>query len=167
MKYKLQIIILMLVLILSVISFSDDKSTIILFFFDDSRNYTIVDEKRNVNMPEDIIQRMKIVIENLIGGSKENLINVIPENTKLKELFLDKPNKIVYIDFSEHIRKNHISGTTAEISTIQSIFKTLQINFPQTVNMVQILINGSEIDTLSGHIALSRPLPIDIFESQR
>lgn len=142
------------------------RSRIALFFLDNAEESAFILERRNVDMPEDLIEGMKVVVENLIVGSRENLINTIPKETKLKELFLDKDNKIVYIDFSDSL-KNHIGGTTAELLTIQSIFKTLHINFPQTIDKVQLLIDGREIDTLAGHIDLSRPLPIKIFEKKR
>lgn len=168
MKYTLQTITLLAVglVVLSIATFlatADNKSRIILFFLDTS-SYALKQEKRDVDMPDDVTERMKVVLRNLIAGSTEDLIDVIPQGTKLKEVFLDKPNKIVYVDFSDNLRKNHISGTTAELLTIQSIFKTLQANFPQAINMVQILIDGRGIDTLAGHIDLSHPLPIKVFE---
>lgn len=143
---------------------SADKYKITLFFLDNSEEPVLKQEKRDVDMPDDVIERMKVALRSLSSGSEEDLINVIPQETKIKEIFLDKPNKIVYVDLSDNLRKNHIGGTTAELLTIRSIFKTLQANFPKAIDKAQILINGREVDTLAGHIDLSQPLPIELFE---
>lgn len=168
MRYRIQTIILLIVglTVLSMTTFfvSADKYKITLFFLDNSEEPVLKQEKRDVDMPDDVIERMKVVLRNLSSGSEKNLLNVIPQETKIKEIFLDKPNKIVYVDLSDNLRKNHMGGTTAELLTIRSIFKTLQANFPKAIDKAQILINGREVDTLAGHIDLSQPLPIELFE---
>ncbi len=67
---------------------------------------------------------------------------------------------MAYVDFSEEIVEKHLSGSSAEISTIFSVVNSLAYNF-DAIEKVFILIEGQERETLGGHINLSRPfLPL-------
>ena len=77
----------------------------------------------------------------LIEGPKnEQLLKLIPENTKLNNVEIK--DGIVYIDFSEDFIKEQNLGEKQEKLIINSILKTL-IELSE-VNGIKILINGNE-----------------------
>jgi spore germination protein GerM len=62
---------------------------------------------------------------------------------------------VAYVDFSKDIVEKHLSGSSAEISTIYSVVNSLAYNF-DSIKRVFILIEGREKETLGGHISLSK-----------
>ncbi len=121
----------------------------------------LVIDKRIIYLKGDIIESLKQIIEELIKGSTAGLINPIPNGVQLKGVFFNPRTHCVYVDFSGALSKAHIGGITAELLTIQSIIKTLKANFPEEIQMVQILIDGKEAETIAGHIDISRPLYLE------
>ena len=51
----------------------------------------------------------------------------------------------------------HPGGTLNELLTVYTIVNALTVNLP-AVTAVQVLVDGKEVDTLSGHIDLRQPL---------
>ena len=61
------------------------------------------------------------------------------------------------MDFSRELSLNHISGSAAEIATVFAIVNPLVRNF-DSIKRVFILVDGTERETLNGHVDLTRPL---------
>lgn len=95
------------------------------------------------------------VAQGLIKGSRGPLDPVIPVGTRILGVKVD--GNIALIDFSVHIKKNHWGGTTAELLTVFSVVNSIALNF-NSIEKVQILIEGERFDTLAGHIRLDKPL---------
>lgn len=102
-------------------------------------------------------ERLNQVVTALIKETPTNYRNPIPRGTILNKVYIDS-QKIAYLDFSHHLASGQIGGTTAELMTVSSILKTVLDAFPDDVLHVQILIEGKEQETLSGHINISQPL---------
>lgn len=102
-------------------------------------------------------ERLNQVIAALIKETPPNYRNPIPRGTVLNHVYIDS-QKIAYLDFSHHLASGQIGGTTAELLTVSAILKTVFDAFPDDVLHVQILIEGKEQETLSGHINISQPL---------
>ena len=95
------------------------------------------------------------LIKELIKGPKsDNLIATIPPQTKL--LGVEIKNKTLLVNFSQELKKEHWGGTAGETMTVYSIVNTLAQS--DEIEQVKILIAGAEIETLAGHMELSRPL---------
>jgi hypothetical protein len=62
-----------------------------------------------------------------------------------------------YVDLSREVAAAHTGGTLDEILTVYTIVNALTANLP-AITAVQLLIDGKEVDTLSGHVDLRRPL---------
>ena len=60
------------------------------------------------------------------------------------------------MDFSQDLVKHFVGGSTGEEMLVGSIVNTLT-EFPE-VKQVQILIEGSPVETIAGHMDLSVPL---------
>ncbi|MEN6565574.1 MAG: GerMN domain-containing protein [Veillonellales bacterium] len=90
----------------------------------------------------------------LAGTNKPNTVSVVPKGTKVRNLWLQ--DHIAYVDFNDKIVKNNTGGSAAEMLLVGAIVNTLT-EF-QEVHKVQILVEGKNIDTISGHMDISEPL---------
>lgn len=113
---------------------------------------------------KDLNEKILKTFEELIQGPSGDLINPIPEGTRILNLFLDKEG-ILYLNFSQEIKANHPGGISSEHMTASSIVFTALNNFPE-IKGVMILIDDEEHTSLAGHLDISRPLKIaEVFET--
>jgi germination protein M len=140
-----------------------DEPMPIKVYFATKEGYLKAEERKIFKSKEKINQIKQSILELIKGPNNQELTKTIPDQTKLREVYLainEKNQIIVYVDFSQEISSNHPGGSTLELLTIYSIVSTIIDNFEE-VYAVQILINGCEKDTLAGHIDISKPLPIE------
>lgn len=127
--------------------------TVILFF--PSENDALLHrEEREIIAESSQGEQAKRIIEELFKGSRRGYLSPIPPETKLRELFITKEG-VAYVDFSKEIKEKHLSGSSAEISTIYSVVNSLSYNL-KSVKKVFILIDGGERKTMGGHIDLTQ-----------
>jgi germination protein M len=129
--------------------------SVTLYFLSGDDNYLHAEKREIIDHPSVVHQAIQ-TIEELLKGSQNGMISPIPVDTELREFFITKRG-IAYVDFSGEIREEHLSGTSAEMGTVFAVVNTLTYNF-KTIKKVFILIEGSEKETLAGHVDLSRPL---------
>lgn len=135
-----------------------EKREVALFFLSENDTY-LHSEKREIDAGVSVVRQAKQTIEELIKGSERGYISPFPPQTKLRELYMAGEG-VAYVDFSKDIIEKHLSGSSAEISTIYSVVNSLTYNF-DSIKKVFILIEGRERETLGGHISLSKPfLPL-------
>ncbi|HSE41146.1 MAG TPA: GerMN domain-containing protein [Acidobacteriota bacterium] len=99
------------------------------------------------------------VLKELTVGPKADLVKTLPDGTEARDLFITKDG-VAYADFSGALSEKHQGGSLAEMNTVFSIVNSLTLNFPE-IKRVQILIEDHAVDTLNGHMDLSRPLGPD------
>jgi len=87
--------------------------------------------------------------------------SAIPAGTYLNEAYVDQ-HATGYLDFSNHLIKNHIGGSSAEYLTLKAILETIHLNFPEQIKKVQILIEGREVESIAGHFDTSQPLDVQV-----
>ena len=131
---------------------------ITLFFFQ-PESLELVGSTRELRLSNDKLERLKQVIGALLDPPPPTLINTTPKGTLLSEVYLDEQST-AYLDFSGALSAAHIGGTTAELLTVRAILKTVQANFGEDIRHVQILIEGQEVDTIAGHVDVSKPLSL-------
>lgn len=130
------------------------KVEVELYFSSKDAKY-LVKETRQIPKIGDTISQSKAVLNELIKGpTSKDLYPTIPEGTQIRELYLHE--NTAYIDFSKELIRNHIGGSSGEIHTIFSIVNTLTLNFPK-IKYVQILVEGNEVETLTGHLDTTLP----------
>jgi len=129
--------------------------SITLYFLSEDDNYLHAEKREIIDHPSVVHQAIE-AIQELLKGSRDGLLSPIPVDTELREFFITKRG-VAYVDFSGEIREEHLSGTSAEMGTVFAVVNTLTYNF-KTIKKVFILIDGSEKETLAGHVDLSRPL---------
>lgn len=134
------------------------KIEVVLFFLSEKDTY-LHSEKREIDADVSVVRQAKLAVEELLKGSQLGYISPFPPETKLIELHVTRGG-VAYVDFSKDIVEKHLSGSSAEISTIYSVVNSLAYNF-DSIKRVFILIEGREKETLGGHISLSKPfLPL-------
>ena len=95
-------------------------------------------------------------LQSLLTGTKEKgQTTVIPKKAKLRSVTVK--GGVATADFSKEMQENFSGGSTGEEMLVGSIVNTLT-DFPE-VQKVQILIEGAPVETLSGHMDLTEPLP--------
>ena len=131
-----------------------------LFFFD-TNSLRLAGEERKLELSQDVTERLKQTITELLTDSISGLYQTIPKGTQLYEVFVDEQST-AYLDFSHHLKDDHIGGTTSEALTVAAILRTVKVNFPDEIRKVQILIEGLETDTVGGHVDISKPLNLSL-----
>ena len=131
-----------------------EAKTVLLFFLseDDSLLHP---EQREILSGPSIVEEAEQAVEELIRGSDKGYVSPLPPETKLRQLFVTKDG-VAFVDLSREIMEEHPSGSSAELATVYSIVNTLAYNF-KPIKKVFILVEGSEKETLGGHINLSQP----------
>jgi spore germination protein GerM len=127
---------------------------VVLFFLSEADELLHPEERVIVSGPTPEGEARRVV-EELIKGSRQGLISPLPSEAQLRQVFLTKEG-IAYVDFSREFSDLHPSGSSAEIDTVYCLVNSLAFNF-KPIKKVFILVNGSEKETLGGHISLTEP----------
>jgi hypothetical protein len=112
--------------------------------------------ERDVAYGEGADEQAREIIAAQIAPVVEPLVSAIPPGTTLRAVFVTKTGD-AYVDLSREARATHPGGTVNELLTVYTIVNALTVNLP-AVTGVQVLVDGREVDTLSGHVDLRRPL---------
>ncbi len=132
----------------------------VVLAFADREGLGMVEERREIAVPEDPGARAKRILEELADGPKDRgLVRTIPKDTTVRSVVFDDAGG-AFVDFSRELVANHPGGSTGELLTIRSIVRTLSANFPE-VESVRVLVEGKEIETIAGHIDASVPFLVD------
>ena len=133
---------------------ADRKIKARLFYVaDDGRTLTSVEQ--DVPFAERPVDQAKAIVTAQLAPVAEPIVSAIPVGTTLRALFITGSE--AYVDLSRELAANHPGGSMHERLTVETIVSALTANLP-AVTSVQILVDGKELETLAGHIALSRPM---------
>ena len=127
---------------------------------DDHRN--LVSQTLTIDLPSNLGLALERVLVSLL--SLPNDTSPIPFGTYLNQVYVDQYST-AYLDFSNHLNKNHVGGSDAEYLTLKAILETIHVNFPDNIVQVQILINGREIESIAGHFNTSQPLNVQVADN--
>jgi spore germination protein GerM len=125
----------------------------LFYVADDGRSLTSVE--REVAYGADPGAQAKAILEAQIAPAAEPLLSAVPAGTKLRAVFV--ANGEAYVDVTGEMIAAHPGGSLNELLTVYTIVGALTANLP-AVNAVQILVDGKEVDTLTGHVDLRQPL---------
>ena len=107
-------------------------------------------QNQEIQLESSTQKQAKQVVELLLRRS-----SAIPRGVQLREVFITSQG-VAYVDLSRELVQNHPGGTSAEQLTVFSLSNTLIANFP-SIQMVKILVEGREVQTLAGHLDLTNP----------
>jgi len=126
-------------------------------FFASEDGQRLVATEREVALGEGVVAQARSILEaQLSAEAPAPLVSTIPKGTALRGIFVSQRNE-VFVDLEPSIRTAHPGGSFQELMTVYTIVNALLTNLP-TLQEVQILIGGQEVDTLAGHVDLRRPL---------
>jgi spore germination protein GerM len=112
--------------------------------------------ERDVAYGEGPDEQAREIVAAQIAPVIEPLVSAIPPGTTLRAVFITRTGD-AYVDLSREATASHPGGTVNELLTVYTIVNALTVNLP-AVTAVQVLVDGKEVDTLSGHVDLRRPL---------
>ena len=104
------------------------------------------------------VQRSKQIINALIASAPTAEQRTLPADATLVEFYL-LPDGTGVADFSDALATATPSGIVSEQMAVDSIVKTLAANV-DAVRRLKILIHGQEVETLAGHVDLTRMFPV-------
>ena len=142
------------------ISEPDNKQFIeqeITLYFGDSQAMFLVPEKRIIEIEKDSPIADAVVTELITGPQNKDLSPTIPQGTRLLSLKIE--DRVAYLDFNKEFRENHPGGSSGETMTLISIVNSL--TELDSIDEIQILIEGEIYETLAGHWDISKPITRD------
>ena len=123
-------------------------------YYPDDSGMKLVEVEREIII-DDSTDKYTAAVETLLEEpGEENLTKIFPKNAAIKSVTVK--DGLAIVDFDGGFLKNFVGGSTGEEFLIGSVVDTLT-NFPE-VKQVKFLVDGAEIETLSGHMDLSTPL---------
>lgn len=123
-------------------------------YYPDDSGMRLVEVEREIFV-DDATDKYTAAVESLMDEPLEdNLTRIFPKNASIRSVTVR--DGMATVDFDGSILKGFVGGSTGEEFLIGSIVDTLT-NFPE-VTSVRFLVDGQEIETLSGHMDLSAPL---------
>jgi germination protein M len=131
----------------------------ITLYFADEAAGALLPEKRRVELSGNIPATAVRLFDELVKGPQSaELQPTIPPGARLLNAYhLDG---MLVLDFSNELQANHSGGSAGELLTVYSIVNTMAENLPG-VTQVKIMLESNEIESLTGHLDLTRPLVPD------
>jgi germination protein M len=96
----------------------------------------------------------------LIEGSRSGANSPLPPETTVRAVFL-AADGTAYLDLSSEAQSNASPGIRGENLAVYSLVDSLAANIP-SVKSIKILIQGQEVETLSGHVDLTNNFVADV-----
>jgi spore germination protein GerM len=127
----------------------------VTLYFGSSDGSSLVTEYREINSTREVLENLRRVIEALVSGPQGDGVASIPASVRLRGVFIH--DRTAFIDFTQEIVSEFSGGTAAEYLLVSSLVQTICANFPD-VDAVRILVEGEEVNTIGGHLLVSRPL---------
>ena len=127
----------------------------VFLYFASSDGQTLIAETRTIKecqLDEDCLQDTILA---LISGPESGLVPILPTSVVLRGVTV--VDSLVNVDFSQELIAAHPGGTQSELLTVYGLADTLTVNFPHP-RQVQVLVEGSPVPTLKGHVDLRQPI---------
>jgi spore germination protein GerM len=125
-------------------------------YFSDRDSQFLMAENRVLKSPQEPEFFARTIIEALIKGPQQGLARTLPAATAIRAIFVTQEGTC-FVDLTSAVTENHPGGIQSELLTVYSIVNSLVLNVPQ-IKAVKILVNGTEANTLAGHIDLQTPI---------
>ena len=117
--------------------------------------------KREVPLGEGPRAQGRQILESELEPAPPPYLSLIPRGTTLRAFYVSDRGD-AFVDLSPEVSSMHPGGSTNELLTVYAIVNAVTANLP-SVERVQILIDGKQVDTLAGHVDLRRPFERDTF----
>ena len=129
-------------------------------FYASADGLALVPVRQEVTLAEGLVPQGREILTAQLQGAPPPYVSVIPEGTLLRAFYVTGRGD-AFVDLSFEAASQHMGGSSTELLTVYAIVNAVTANLA-TVQRVQILIDGREADTLTGHVDLRRPLQQDL-----
>ena len=137
-----------------------EETRTVTLYYPDRQAESLVAEAREIAVRDGFEAQVKAVIQALSDGPENgDAVNAFPGGAAIIQVFWVEDEQTVYLDFNAELVADHPGGSTGEYFTIAMILRTIGENFP-AVRRVQLLIEGSPVETIAGHYDVGEPLDI-------
>jgi hypothetical protein len=130
-----------------------------LFWSSGAQDGSLMPVTVDLPLSNEPVLRAKQVLNTLLAGPVDAELRTVPPDAVLLAFYL-LPDGTGIADFSEAMATSIPSGIESEQMAVDSITKTLEANVPQ-VRWLKILVHGQEVDTLAGHLDLTRTFVVN------
>ncbi|MBF0566126.1 MAG: GerMN domain-containing protein [Nitrospirae bacterium] len=130
-----------------------DANTPIKLFYPDATELKSVTVK--VAQTFDNVKIAQIALSELFSGANLPVKGLFPADTKILGAYYGI-DRVFYVDLSAEFQKNFHGSTLEEFMLLKSVYETIVSNIE--ADDVSILVNGAQIESLSGHFYLKYPL---------
>jgi hypothetical protein len=114
-------------------------------------------ELRPVPLPAETEARIRTVMAELLAGPTSGLAPTVPYPAELRAVFVTD-NGRAYVDITAP--PEPLEGSHSELMLVYGVVNSILLNTPDLV-AVQVLFDGREFTTLTGHLDTSRPLVLN------
>jgi hypothetical protein len=125
-----------------------------MFWSSGAEDGSLASVRVDLPLSKEPVTRAKQVLNTLLAGPSDFDLRTVPPDAVLLAFYL-LPDGTGIADFSEALSTSTPSGVQSEQMAVDSITQTLGANVPQ-VRWLKILIHGQGVETLAGHIDLTR-----------
>jgi hypothetical protein len=130
----------------------------IILYFGSHDGNNLIPESRELNDCMDQETCVQATVQALINGPVGDLAPIFPSHTVLLEVSEKQGTAVV--NFSRDLQQGHPGGSASELLTVYGLVDTLAANFPY-IRQVKFLVEGKSVESLKGHVDLSKPVPAD------
>lgn len=142
-----------------VVEISPQSPREVILYFASVDGRTLVAETHTINECQRDEDCLSDTVKALIAGPKSDLAPIFPPQVTLHGDVVVS-DSLVIIDFSQELITAHPGGTQSELLTVYGLADTLAVNFPH-LRQIQILVEGTPVETLKGHVDLRQPINPD------
>ena len=128
-------------------------------FYASSDGRALVPVRRDVPAATSVVDQGRQILTVQFQDAPQPYVQVVPKGTKLRAFYVTERGE-AFVDVSGDIVSAHPGGSSTELLTVYAIVNAVTANLP-TVQRVQLLVEGKEVDTIAGHVDVRRPLEGD------
>ena len=128
-------------------------------FYGSSDGRALVAVRRDVPAATGIVEQGRQLLTVQLQDAPQPYVQVIPKGTMLRAFYVTGRGD-AFVDLSADVVSAHPGGSLTELLTVYAIVNAVTTNLP-TVQRVQLLVDGKEVDTIAGHVDVRRPLDRD------
>jgi spore germination protein GerM len=129
-------------------------------YYASSDGRALVPVRRDVPAATSVVDQGRQILTVQLQDAPQPYVQVVPKGTKLRAFYVTERGD-AFVDLSGDVVSAHPGGSLTELLTVYAIVNTVTSNLP-TVQRVQLLVEGKEVDTIAGHVDVRRPLERDV-----
>lgn len=130
------------------------KTLQVKIYYPDDAGMSLIPVTRQIKIAKDEDKYFEVCKLLTEKPKEKNLTKIFPSNAKINGALLKRDT--VFVNFDGSIVEKFVGGSTGEEMLITSFVNSLT-EFPE-VKQVKFLIDGHDVETLSGHMDLTAPL---------